>query len=303
MKKLITITLSIILLCLCVFPAHSASPKISVKAPNAVVGETITVTVNLSANSNLGGIDFTAKFNTSYFQLVSNSASTTSVFMAEVKESSSSVRYAGIASSAVNSSGTLMTFKLKVLKTGGKISISVSDAVDGNDNDVTSTVSTASTTVNCSHKNAKWSVIKKATCTEKGTETLNCSCGHTKTREIKMSEHTYSKWKVEKEATETEKGLKVAECSICGKKKEQAIPKITTTTATTTEVVTESTTETSSTQAQSTSANPTDEPVDIAPSKEVSVPKIVATTIFAVLGVEALGLVIFFLIKKKKKSE
>lgn len=304
MKRLITIVLSLLLIFSCAVPVFSANPKISVKAPNAVAGETIAVTVNLGANSGLGGLEFKVKYDTSYFQLVSGSAKAGSLFVASVNADTAGViSYAGVSADVVNSAGTLLTFKLKILKTGGKISVSVIDAIDGNEKDITSTVSVSNATVKCSHKNAKWTVTKKATCTEKGIETLNCSCGYTATREIKMTEHTYSKWKVTKEATETEKGLKVAECTVCGKKKEQAIPLLTTTTAaaeTTTSAEVSSTEQSSETPSTSTE---TTETVNVAPEKDISVPKVVAITVFAVLGIEALGLLVFFLIKKNNKSK
>lgn len=292
MKKFLSILFAVLLLCVSVVPSYAASYAISVKAPSAAtVGETITVSVKLSANSGLGGLDFTVKFNTADFQYVSGSAQASSLLMAETKEGTGSIKYAGITAGTVTSGGTLMTFKVKVLKTGGRITVSVNDAVDGNDKDIKSSFSTTGATVKCSHANAKWVVTKKATCTENGSEKRTCTCGDVSTRDIAKTDHTYGKWTVEKEATETQKGLKWAKCSVCGDKKEQAIPVITTTTTETTttkEETTENTTEEQTTA-------PT---VDIV--EKLSTPKIVAITVFAVLGIEAIGLLIFFAIKKKK---
>lgn len=299
MKKVLSVLFAIIILCMGIIPSYAANPKISVKTvSSASVGETITVSVNLSANSNLGAIDFIVKFNTSEFQLVSGSAKSSSIFLAEVRESAGSVKYGGMVADVVNSSGTLLTFKLKVLKTGGKITLTVNEAVDGNDKFVTSSVATSGATVKCSHANMKWDVVKKATCTEKGEKKGTCACGYTTTETIAKTEHTYGKWTVEKEATETEKGLKWAKCTVCGDKKEQVIPLITTTT-------TETTTETT-TFVENTTESTTNEPTT-APTPQIvektSTAEIVVKTVAVVLGVEALGLIIFLISKKKKENK
>ena len=299
MKKILSVLFAIIILCMCIIPSYAANPKISVKTvSSASVGETITVSVNLSANSNLGALDFTVKFNTSEFQLVSGSAKSSSLFLAEIRESASSIKYGGIVADVVNSSGALLTFKLKVLKTGGKITLTVNEAVNGNDDFVTSSVSTSGATVKCSHADIKWTITKKATCTEKGEKKGTCTCGYTTTDIIPKLEHTYGKWTVEKEATETAKGLKWAKCSVCGDKKEQVIPVITTTT-------TETTTETT-TFVENTTESTTNEPTTV-PTPQIvektSTAEIVAKTVAVVLGVEALGLIVFLISKKKKENK
>ena len=298
MKKVLSVLFVIIILCMCIIPSYAANPKISVKTvSSASVGETITVSVNLSANSKLGALDFTVKFNTSEFQLVSGSAKSSSLFLAEIRESAGSIKYGGIVADVVNSSGALLTFKLKVLKPGGKITLTVNEAVNGNDDFVTSSVSTSGATVKCSHADMKWTITKKATCTEKGEKKGACACGYTTTEIIAKLDHTYGKWTVEKEATETEKGLKWAKCSVCGDKKEQVIPVITTTT-------TETTTETT-TFVENTTESTTNEPTTV-PTPQIvektSTAEIVAKTIAVVLGVEALGLIVFLISKKKKQK-
>ena len=306
MKKLLCVLFAVLLLCGSLIPVCAANRKISVKTvSSASVGDTITVSVNLSANSNLGGLELTVKFDNSAFQLVGSSTQVTGLFsFADKKESTSSIKYAGMTADAVNSSGTLFTFKLKVLKVGGKITVSVDEAIDGNDEFVTSSVSTSGATVKCSHANMKWDVVKKATCTEKGEKKGTCACGYTATETIKKTDHTYGKWVVEKEATETEKGLKSAVCSVCGDKKEQSIPVIKTTTTS------ESTTEKTETNETTTFVEQTTETTTLEEStkptnvdvENPSTTSIVVKTVAVVLGVEALGLLVFFVIKKKKQK-
>ncbi len=269
MKKFLSVFLIIAVLCSFAVPVSAANPAVSVSSSKSEVnqGDTITISVKLSSNSNLGAIDLSVKYNTSEFQYVSGSVKTGGLFTMEntVDTKAGSIRYLGVTDGVVNGAGTLVSFKLKVLKYGGKISVSVGEAIDENDKEITSTVSASGTTLKCAHGNVQWKVTKKATCTEKGIETGTCPCGYTTTRdiakiehtvgkytvtkeptctengtkkavctvcnkefteEIKATGHTYGKWTVEKEATETEKGLKVAACTACGDKKEQAIAPI-----------------------------------------------------------------------------
>ena len=297
MKKVLSILFAMTILCMCLIPSNAATPKISVKTvSSASVGDTITVSVNISANSGLAGVEFTIKFNTSEFQLVSDSVSESKLFFATSKIKSGEIKYAGTSVDAISEGGSLLTFKMNVLKTGGKISLVVNDAI--NENDVFVSVGTSGAIVKCSHANMKWDVVKKATCTETGNKKGVCSCGYASTETITKTEHSYGKWVVEKEATKTEKGLKVAKCSVCGDEKEQAIPLITTTT-------TETTTETT-TFVENTTENTTEKTTN-APTapiiEKTSTAEIVAKTVAVVLGVEALGLIVFLIGKKKKEKK
>lgn len=359
MKRFLSVFLMLAIFCSFVIPVNAANPTVSVSPSKTAVdtGDTVTITVKLLSGSNLGAIDLSVKYNTSEFQYVSGSAGTGGLFSMEntVDTSAGSIRYLGVTDGVVNGAGTLVSFKLKVLKYGGKISVSVGEAIDGDDKDVTSSVKTSSATLKCAHGNMEWKVTKAATCTEKGTKTGTCPCGYettdtipktehkpgkytvTKeptctekgikkavcttcnkeyTEEIKATGHTYGKWIVEKEATETEKGLKVAVCTACGDKKEQTIPVIGSTETTTeaesessTESTTEASTEPTTFEEESTEESSTEEPSTQASSGNVeeekpSTAKTVVLTILATLGVEAIiGLIIFLIIKQRKREK
>ena len=377
MKKLFSILCAIVILCISVIPSYGANPKISVSTvSSASVGDTITVSVNLSANSGLAGVNFTVSFNTSDFQLVSDSVSTNALFVGDKSIGNGSIKYAGISADAINSSGTLLSFKLKVLKTGGKISLSIKDAIDENDRFVN--VSTSGATVSCSHANMNWTVTKNATCTASGEKKGSCACGYTKTESVAKKQHSYGGWVVESNPTETKTGLKTSTCSACGDKREQIIPAIVTTTTkpsvvtttkpssnnvtttkpatvtttkptanttattttvtttapsvtTTTTVTTTAPSVTTTTKVENSTTETTTEPVTEATTsvtetttlvdntteitteeqttikapqvvEKSSTPKIIATTIIVILGIEAIGLLIFFAIKKKKQK-
>lgn len=344
MKKLLSVFLILAVLCSLAIPVNAANPTVSVSPSKTAVntGDIVTITVKLSSGSNLGAIDLSVKYNASEFQYVSGSASTGGLFSMEntVDTTSGTIRYLGVTDGVVNSAGTLISFKLKVLKYGGKIGVSAGEAIDSGDNDVTSSVKTSGATLKCAHGNMEWKVTKPASCTEKGTKTGACPCGYettdtipktehtpgkytvtkeptctekgTKkavctgcyqefTEEIKATGHTYGKWTVEKEATETEKGLKKAECKVCGDIKEQELPIISTSTEPTS-------IEEESTEEISTEEHLTEEPSTQASSGNVkekpSTAKTVVLTIFATLGVEALiGFLVFLVFKQRKKEK
>ena len=309
MKKILSVLCAIIIFCMCVIPSYAASPKISVKTvSSASVGDTITVSVILSTNSNWGALDISLNYDTDYFQYVSNSAK---IGKSMVIDNGKEFTMQGINDEkpgkivfgwshydALNNSATAFTAKFVVKKVNGTFSVSINEVIDGNDKNITSSVSTSGATVKCSHADIKWTITKKATCTEKGEKKGSCTCGYTTTDTIAKTEHTYGKWTVEKEATETEKGLKWAKCSVCGDKKEQVIPVITTTT-------TETTTETT-TFVENTTESTTNEPTTV-PTPQIvektSTAEIVAKTVAVVLGVEALGLIVFLIGKKKKENK
>lgn len=309
MKKVLSVLFAIIILCMCIIPSYAANPKISVKTvSSASVGETITVSVNLSANSGWGAVDISLNYDTDYFQYVKDSArigrrmiidnGKETTLQALVDGQPGKIHFAWSHFDELNTAETAFTATFIVKKINGSFTVSINEVVNGKDKIITSSVSTSGATVKCSHANMKWDILKKATCTEKGEKKGTCTCGYTTTDTIAKTEHSYGKWTVEKEATETEKGIKWAKCSVCGDKKEQVIPVITTTT-------TETTTETT-TFVENTTESTTNEPTTV-PTPQIvektSTAEIVAKTVAVVLGVEALGLIVFLISKKKKENK
>lgn len=70
---------------------------------------------------------------------------------------------------------------------------------------------------------------KAATCKEAGTKEFTCSiCGMKKTETIpKLTSHTYTKWITPKAATTSATGTKERTCTVCGEKQTEIIPKLT----------------------------------------------------------------------------
>ena len=305
MKRVFSFLLIIAILCTLTVPCFAANPSVSVKAPNAVAGETITVSVSLSANSGLGALEFELQYG-SEFTYVNGSAKCTELFenttgevpgICFVSSGTGKLKFSGANPEIVNAGGTLFTAQFKVNEIGGTISIKVLDAINGDNQNVT--VSTTSATIKCSHANAKWVVTKNATCTEKGSEIKECTCGDKSTREIPLANHNFGDWVITKEATETEKGTKERICKFCSKKETANINKIAPTQPVTdieTETQTQAPTETQSqTETTTIPQNQDTNKTDAKP--------IVVGAVFFVVGI-AVGIgATLFIIKRKAKEE
>ena len=70
----------------------------------------------------------------------------------------------------------------------------------------------------CTHAETVTSVVKEATCSQKGQEDVVCTlCGHTlSSKEIPTVDHKFGAWTTTKEATCEEKGTQERKCSVCG---------------------------------------------------------------------------------------
>lgn len=84
--------------------------------------------------------------------------------------------------------------------------------------------------VGCEHfhrEKSEWTVVESPTCTERGTEVLECEdCGEViDTRTIKPLGHSYGEWTVETPATCTQEGSKSSVCVRCNKPQTEVIEK------------------------------------------------------------------------------
>ncbi len=72
------------------------------------------------------------------------------------------------------------------------------------------------------HEYGEWSVIKAATCTEKGIEQRVCECGEKETRDIDALGHSFGDWEVVTPANCTDKGSEKRVCA-CGEEETRDI--------------------------------------------------------------------------------
>ena len=102
-------------------------------------GDIITVSVDLSANSDLGCLDFSLIYNPDEFEYVAGSAKDNGLFgLDEVNDKNNGeISYVGVTNTTINKAGTLLTAQFKVLKANSSFGIRVDEAYNGNDDDVT----------------------------------------------------------------------------------------------------------------------------------------------------------------------
>ena len=233
MKKITSILLAVLMLFSMFAVSVSAAPSLSLTVSDTApdVGDTITVTAKISANSNLVCVDGKLTYNTEYFEYVSNSSS----MGGTVNPKSGVVILAYAADIGKEYNGSeLMTVTFKVLKTGGTLSFSTSGVyVLENGEDTPVSLGSKSVTLSapsCKHANTTTEVTKEATCKAEGKKVIKCKdCGETiKTETIKKLSHKLGSYTVTKEPTCSATGTKTATCSVCGEKVTETIAKKTT---------------------------------------------------------------------------
>ncbi len=221
-KKLFSFLFAIIILAINVIPCFAASPALSLSVSDYTVsaGDTVTVSVSLSGDSQLNALTFNVKYNPDEFEYVAGSKATGGLFENEYVDSSTAgtVRYDGVSNNGTTSGGKAisMSFRSKNNegKVGGKISASVITATDSNNEIVR--VSGSSVSISCDHSRMVWEIKTVATCTSAGVEEGKCSCGYSTTRETEKKAHTYTSSTVTKPASCTETGIEVGTCTVCG---------------------------------------------------------------------------------------
>lgn len=200
---------------------------------SAKVGDVVTFTVTATPDSALGvgALDFKVNYDATAYELVSVTP-TDYIPSPEVFSGNPGViGYGAATGGAATTTGTVMTFQLKVLKTNGTVTLNIGcyGLGDRDGTDVTDAVianSRTSVTVACAHTYGDWTVTTPATCTTPGEETRTCTaCGETETREIPVIAHTAGNWEVQTPATCTEPGVEVLKCTVCGAEMDsRAIP-------------------------------------------------------------------------------
>ena len=154
MKKVISILLVFVLACLCAAPAlavtdTTAALTLSADKTTVSVNEIVTITVSVSENSKLGALEFSVDFDRSAFQYVDGSYTQDSLWASMVNPNhANGLYYSAATASFITQGGTLVTFRLRALKPGSELTLSVIQATDGttlDGEDVTQQVAANST--------------------------------------------------------------------------------------------------------------------------------------------------------------
>ncbi len=156
MKKVLSVLLAALMLFAIVPAVYAATPTITTTLDKTTIaaGDVITLTAKVSSNSNLCSLEYEIEYDSSAFQVVSNSGSVKKVFEYESYNDKTvgKVKYIGASTNAIsNTSQTLFTIQFKALKSNGRISVKVIEAytVSGatGETNVTSAVNSASAKV------------------------------------------------------------------------------------------------------------------------------------------------------------
>ena len=207
MKKFLVLVCALLMLALCASTAMAATGK---------PGDTVTVDITFTANGSPMIANVIVSYDKSVLECTGAAAS--NGFMV-------SPDYSRLTSMSPSSGkiGTF-TFKIKEGAASGNYAVSarIDFSKDADDNDVPSTVSGGTVTVQgapapCKHEKTEWTETKKATCTEKGEKVEKCSaCGaEIKKEEIPATGHDKGAWSETKKPTCTEKGEKALKCTVC----------------------------------------------------------------------------------------
>lgn len=250
MKKTLSILMALVLaLSMCAVTAFAASPAtLTVKssAAQAKVGDVITITVDLSANSGIATMKFLLKYDSASVEPVGLPAYNPDKYGVDKEQAKFGLvngifdiasanwhEVGGVSYTAANggdaatASGTLFKAQFKVLKTNPTFSVVLDYATDEDDAYMT-TVSGTSVTVACAHANKTSTVTKEPTCAETGTQSSVCAeCGATLgTETIPAKGHSFGAWEVATPATCTAEGTEKRVCSACGHEETRTIAKV-----------------------------------------------------------------------------
>lgn len=146
MKKTISVILAIAtLMSLLCISSYAASVSLVASPSKAKQGDTITVSANVPAG--FGGVKLVLEYDTSSFELVKVNKGNGDFAMFEInKEQTGKIIVGGFAMQELPAC-TVFSAQFKVLKTGGKMTLRVAEAYDGEDVDISSSVSGASITI------------------------------------------------------------------------------------------------------------------------------------------------------------
>lgn len=257
MKKILSITVSLILLMSCIFTNFTVSADggvvLSVTSQSATKGSTASISVNVTQNNGFSFLMITPNYDSDNLTLTNTENGNVCGSMTNGKNPNWNGNGENI-----TATGTLVTFIFKindnaVIKdyivgvtirqcynalsetveckaTNGTIKVSCKTHSYGEytkiDNNQHQRVCSA-----CNHiekSNHTWNggtVTKQANCKEEGSKKFTCTaCGAEKNEKIaKTNNHTWGKWETVKSPTCIEAGTQKRTCAICGKTETQAI--------------------------------------------------------------------------------
>lgn len=219
MSKTISVFLAILMV-ICALPIFASAQNVTLtmtSSKNDVkIGDSVTVDVILSENSNLNYFTIDLVYDNSNLEYVSNSVY--EIFGNEIINPSYSANKIRLAVADVESNttgGTILSVSFKVLSSScGTISLDIIDAADGDFKEIP--VKTSPIRI---HSYGDWTIEANPTCENVGQKSKSCTCGEKVTESISALGHDYAtEFTVDKVATCTENGSESQHCSRCDNK-------------------------------------------------------------------------------------
>mgnify|MGYP003297131015 CR=1 FL=1 len=196
MKKFFSCIIALVILSVSILPCFAAAPVVSVGASttSVSVGNTVSVYVNLSAESNLSMVRFSVTYPTTHLELVGSVSSGKLFGIEEINSSAGSVSYFGASEEDVVAGGSIIRMDFKVLQGGATVSVTGLDSTGAEK----ATTNGSVTFSDCAHANIKWETVKASTCNVAGTKKGTCPCGFTKDEPLPLAEHKFDKTEITK---------------------------------------------------------------------------------------------------------
>ncbi len=141
MKKVLSVLVAAIVLLTTITTTVFAAPipEINIPAPaitatadrtSVEVGDIVTITVKVPADSNLVDLAYVLRYNTSYFQLIEGSVKLNGVFPSEMSNDqiAGEFKYSGTTGTPITDDDVLFTIQFAILQTGGRLAFEIDKA-------------------------------------------------------------------------------------------------------------------------------------------------------------------------------
>lgn len=216
MKKIITVLLCVAMLLAMATTVHatdSAHMSFGASASTVYRGDTVTISVSMSAVENCRSAGFGHSFDASVFEFVSGSCTLSGTALASVNALAATFAFG----SGTTVSGQVFTYTLRIKDDAPFGTYNVSGIANARDEegDIPTSAGAASITVACKHGYGDWT---KADDTNHAKTCATC-------QDVQTEAHKWDAGKETKPATCKEDGEKTYTCSVCKDTKTEAIPK------------------------------------------------------------------------------
>lgn len=228
-------------LCPSVFATNNTA-KINVSSVDAMPGDTVTISVNISENPGIMSMAFSITYDNTVLVYKSYSKGYLSSYTVLDHPDKGHVSFVNVETKDVATNGTIISLLFEVKKDAkpGKSVVSLAShnrATQGTKLDksfsnskqefvlpaVTSGgVNVAETCENAGHSYSEWEIIRENSCTDSGLKSRVCSrCNYTQEKEIPAAHKFESDWTIDKAATPEEDGIMSRHCTECDAKTDE----------------------------------------------------------------------------------